>query len=185
MATRLLCWFSLCVLAAIPASSQTAARAVGPILKDQILPPDVATFQLRDYLVRRVKDLPEVQDAAQWTKSARQLRQQLLRDIVFHGWPEAWVKSPPKFEEVGVLPGNGYRIRKLRYEIVPGFQGIALLYEPEDLRGQVPAVLNVNGHGAAGKVLEYKQKRCITFAQHGVMALNLEWLSYGELKQEE
>jgi acetyl xylan esterase AXE1 len=184
MATRILCWFSLCVLAAIPASPQTAARAVGTILEEQILPPDVATLQLRDYLVRRVTDLPETRNAAQWTESARQLRQQLVRDVVFHGWPEAWVKSPPKFEDVEALPGNGYRIRKMRYEIVPGFHGVALLYEPENLRGPVPAVLNVNGHGPSGKALEYKQKRCITFAQNGVIALNLEWPSYGELIQE-
>ena len=184
MATRLLCRISLCVLVAIPASSQTTTRAVRAILEDQILPPEVATFQFRDYVVRRAKNLPEVHDAAQWTKSAHQLRQHLLQDIVFHGWPEAWVTSPPRFEEVQILPGKGYRIRKLRYEIVPGFQGAALLYEPENLRGKVPAVLNVIGHGAPGKAFEFEQKRCITFAQNGVLALNLEWLSYGELSQE-
>ena len=42
-----------------------------------------------------------------------------------------WVNSPPKFEDVGVVEtGQGYRLRKLRYEIVPGFQSVAILYEP-------------------------------------------------------
>ena len=185
MIIRALGWFFLCALVSVPASSQTSAREIQVILEDQILPPEVASFQLRDYIVRRVGSPPPVSDSGQWTKEARQLRKHLLQNVVFHGWPEEWVASPPKFEEVGVLPGNGYRIRKLRYEIVPGFQGVALLYEPQNLRGKVPAVLNVNGHvGAAGKTIEYKQKRCITLAQHGILALNLEWLSFGELSQE-
>lgn len=37
---------------------------------------------------------------------------------------------------------------------------------------------------AAGKSVEYKQKRCITFARNGIMALNLEWMAYGELSAE-
>jgi hypothetical protein len=36
-----------------------------------------------------------------------------------------------------------------------------------------------------GKTVEYKQKRCITFARHGILALNLEWLSYGELDRKD
>ncbi len=40
----------------------------------------------------------------------------------------------------------------------------------------------MNGHvGPPGKSIEYKQKRCINFARHGILALNLEWFSYGEL----
>lgn len=61
MTTRLLRWFVLGVLAEVPALSQTTARAVNAILQDKILPPEVATFQLRDYVVRRAKSPPEVQ----------------------------------------------------------------------------------------------------------------------------
>jgi len=49
----------------------------------------------------------------------------LLQEVVFHGWPDEWVNSPPKFEDIGVIEtGQGYRLRKLRYEIVPGFQSV-------------------------------------------------------------
>jgi hypothetical protein len=103
---------------------------------------------------------------------------------VFHGWPQEWVESPPRFEDLGVLSGKGYRLHKLRYEIVPGFYSTAILYEPERLEGKAPAILNVNGHvGAPGKSVEYKQKRCINFARHGILALNLEWFDFGELAQ--
>lgn len=165
-----------------PVYAQTEADYLRPILADEILSPQVAVFQLRQYILHRVAKSPAPSSAQQWTEASGRLRQHLLTDVVFHGWPREWVEAPAKFEEAGIVEGHGYRIRKLRYEIVPGFQSVALLYEPENLNGKVPAILNVNGHvGPPGKTVEYKQKRCITFARHGILALNLEWLSYGEL----
>lgn len=176
-------FFALAVFIA-PVCSQTEADYLRPILADEILPSQVALFQLRQYVLHHVAKPPVPSSAPQWTTDSTRLRQHLLTDVVFHGWPREWVEAPAKFEDAGVINGHGYRIRKLRYEIVPGFQSVALLYEPENLRGKVPAILNVNGHvGPPGKTVEYKQKRCITFARHGILALNLEWLSYGELNQ--
>ena len=77
----------------------------------------------------------------------------------------------------------GYRIRKLRYEAVPGLMIPALLYEPADLSGQVPVVLNVNGHDGDGKAADYKQIRCINLAKRGMLALNVEWFGMGQLKK--
>ena len=82
-----------------------------------------------------------------------------------------------------MFPGGGLQDpRKLRYEIVPGFWSTAILYEPDNIMGQVPATLNVNEHDyVLGKAAEYKQKRCINFAKRGSLALSLEWLECGEL----
>ena len=77
--------------------------------------------------------------------------------------------------------GRGYRLRGLRYEIIPGFQTTALLYEPENLAGKVPAIVNVNGHTPVGNATGYKQIRCINYAQRGMLALSLEWFNCGEL----
>ena len=120
-------------------------------------------------------------------RGAGRIRRHLLDNVVFHGWPSEWVNSPPHFEEAGVVEGTeGYRATRLRYEIVPGFFSSAVLYEPADLKGKVPAILNVNGHvGPIGKAVEYKQKRCINFAKRGMIALNLEWIGYGELAGKE
>src|SRR5262249_10156250 len=81
--------------------------------------------------------------------------------------------------------GTGYRIRKLRYEAVPGLWIPALLYEPERLSGKVPVVLNVNGHDRDGKAADYKQIRCINLAKRGMLALNVEWLGMGQLRGDE
>ena len=169
------------------AHAQSDAEQVGAILKEELLPPQVAFFEMKDYIVRHVANPPSTTSADKWTAEAKRLREHLLNDIAFHGWPHEWVDSPPKFEDLGVFATEkGYRLRKLRYEIVPGFQSTAILYEPENLQGKMPAVLNVNGHHVAmGKAIEHKQKRCITFAQHGILALSLEWMGMGELNQKE
>jgi dienelactone hydrolase len=164
--------------------AQTEASHLRPILEDEILSPQVAVFQLRQFILHRVAKRPAPTSAEQWSDETVRLRKRLLNEVVFHGWPREWVEAPPKFEEVGIVAGKGYRVHKLQYEIVPGFQSVALLYEPEGVHGKMPAILNVNGHvGPEGKAVEYKQKRCITFARHGILALSLEWFSFGELNQ--
>jgi len=174
------------ILSASLAFSQSDAEQVGVVLDEEILAPSTALYQMKEYILSRVAPPPVPTSAAEWSAEAQRLRQHLLKDVVFHGWPPAWVDSPPQFEETGVIEtGQGYRLRKLRYEIVPGFYSAAILYEPENLQGKVPAIVNVNGHvGPPGKSVEYKQKRCINFAKHGIMALNLEWFYFGELHQE-
>jgi dienelactone hydrolase len=157
---------------------------ITPLLKYQILSPEVAEFQVRQYLLNQVAAPPQVPSTPQtWTTEAARLRRHLVDDVAFHGWPREWVDSAPRFEEIGVIEtGGGYRIRKLRYEIVPGFYSTALLYEPEHRSGKMPAILNVHGHvGAVGKAIEFKQKRCIQYAKHGIAALSLDWFLHGEL----
>jgi dienelactone hydrolase len=167
-------------------SGQTDPDQLAPILEKTLQAPEVTAYQLRQYLMSRVPALPAMADAGKWTAEASRIRRHVLDDVVFHGWPAEWVNASPKFVSVEVLEGKGYRIRKLRYEIVPGFQSVALLYEPEHLDGKIPAILNVNGHvGRRGKAVEYKQKRCINYAKHGILALNLEWLGCGELTHPE
>jgi len=168
-------------------AAQTEPRRLAELLQSEWQSPDTVAFQLRNYLVRKAPKLPAPSTADQWTAEAQKLRQRVLREVVFHGWPRPWVEAPLKVEDLGLIPsGKGYRMRKLRYEIVPGFHSTAILYEPENMPGRVPAILNVNGHvGAPGKAVEYKQKRCINQALRGILALNLEWLSFGELAHKE
>ncbi len=167
--------------------AQSEVDQLQPTLRQEILPPAAALFQLKQYIVRNVPPPPSPTTASQWTAESKRLRETLLRDVVFHGWPGQWVSAAPRFEDIGIIAsGPGYRMRKLRYEILPGFYSAAILYEPENLAGKVPAILNVNGHvGPIGKAVEYKQKRCINFARRGMLALNLEWLAFGELGSRE
>src|SRR5437870_8530415 len=178
--------FSLlaCFLFSAETFAQSAPEDLQTVLGEQILAPSAALLQMKSFILSRVPPPPVATSAAQWTEESQRLRRHLLQDVVFHVWPPEWVTSSPKFEDVGTIETHeGYRLRKLRYEVVPGFQSVAILYEPEKLEGKVPAILNVNGHvGPMGKAVEYKQKRCINFAKHGILALNLEWFAFGDRK---
>ncbi len=184
---RKLASFLLVFLLPAMAGAQTQPQQVAELLQPELEPPETVAFQLRNYLLKKVPRLPAPSSAEQWAAEAQKLRQRVLREVVFHGWPREWIEAPAKFEDLGLIPsGKGYRVRKLRYEIVPGFHSTAILYEPEAIRGKIPAILNVNGHvGAPGKSVEYKQKHCINQALRGILALNLEWLSFGELTSRE
>lgn len=166
--------------------AQTTSQQVFSILEGSVLSRQVVTFQLQEYLLRRAPRLPASTGSSQWSAEAERIRQHLLNDVVFHGWPRGWVDAPPRFQDLGEIPaGKGYRLRMLRYEIVPGFYSTALLYEPENLKGKVPAVLDVMGHFyQQGKAVEFEQKFCINQALRGMIALNLEWLNTGELHAE-
>lgn len=166
----------------LPAAGLAHAQGISSILGEEILSRRVAIQQVKEYILNRVAKPPAATEPGAWASEAARIRAHLLKDVVFRGWPREWVEARPRFEDAGILPGQGYRIRKLRYEIVPGFWSTALLYEPEHFSGKAPGILNINGHGFQdGKAAAYKQKRCINFARHGIAALSLEWVGCGEL----
>lgn len=165
-------------------SAQADAKLVAPLLQQRLQAEPVVAEQLRHFMLTRVPPLHLPQNATQWTTETERLRARQL-GVIYHGWPQTWIDAPPKFEEVGTLGGRGYRIRKLRYEVVPGMYSAALLYEPEHFSGKLPAVLNVHGHGPGGKAVEHKQKRCINQVRRGMLALSLEWFGFGELNSAE
>jgi dienelactone hydrolase len=170
-------------------SSVTLAKAQGdpedivPILSQSIQSPQIVTFQLQQFVLQKAPKLPSPRSAAEWTAGAQQIRQHLLNDVIFHGWPQSWVNSQPKFEDLGRMPsGKGYQVHKMRYEIVPGLYATALLYEPEHVSGKVPAVLDVMGHYySQGNSVDFEQKLCINQALRGMIALNPNWVGTGEL----
>jgi dienelactone hydrolase len=143
-------------------------------------------YQLQQFLLKRYVSLPTLTTPEAWSTEEERVRKHVLNDIAYHGWPREWVDSAPKFEEAGIIEtSHGYRIHKLRFEVVPGFYSTALLYEPAKIVGRVPAILNLLGHEPDGIGVEYEQKRCINFAKRGIIALDLEFLGFGELTNPE
>lgn len=178
---------ALLVLPAPQAASQTRASQLEAILREPLVSQDVVEYQLSRYLMERVPAAPRPATAEQWTRESGRIRARILETIL-GGWPAEWVSAPLAVQERGLVEGTGpgYRIRKLRMEVVPGLWIAALLYEPEGATERAPAILNVNGHiYGMGKEIEYKQKRCIHQAKQGIYALNLDWLYFGELAHPE
>jgi dienelactone hydrolase len=168
------------------AGGQAIVDTVAPLLEKAVQPTTVTAFQLQKYAMRHIPKPVPPTTAAQWSAEAGRIRKHVLNDIAFHGWPEEWINSAPQFEQTGVIEtSHGYRIRKFRYEVVPGLKSTALLYEPDSLTERAPAILNLVGHEVQGNFVEYEQKRCINFAKRGIVALSLGWFGFGELGQPE
>jgi hypothetical protein len=78
---------------ALSALGQSRPRDIAPVLEHPLETPDVVAFQVRQYLFQRAPHLPAAANAAQWTSEAERTRKHLLDDVVFHGWPKAWVAA--------------------------------------------------------------------------------------------
>ncbi len=162
----------------------TMLPSVVEALASPVQSPAVTQYQLQQYLLHKIPPLPSASSAQQWTQEVDRMRGHILNDIAFHGWPREWIDAAPHFEDMGVIEsGEGYRIRKLRYEVIPGFMSTALLYEPTKIAGRIPAILNFIGHEPEGTAVEYEQKRCINFAKLGMVALDVGWMEFGDLSQ--
>lgn len=154
-------------------------------LSERIIDPQLPLQQVRDFTVSRVPLLPELESREQWQQYADQMRKDAFEKVIFRGEAARWRELPTQVEYLGTIEtDHGYRIRKLRYEAVPGMWIPALLYEPDELDGKVPVVLNVNGHDRNGMVADYKQIRCINQVKRGMIALNVEWVGMGQLRSE-
>jgi hypothetical protein len=173
----------LVTIVMITGTESRAQETLETALKTQLSGQESATQQHRSFVRSRIKSLEMAASADEWQQKANELRQRVLSDVVFRGVPDDWRSATLKIIWHGVIETkHGYRIRKLRFEALPDLWIPALLYEPDKLDGKVPAILNVNGHAATGKSTDYKQLRCINLAKRGMLALNLEWIGMGQLK---
>jgi dienelactone hydrolase len=176
----------LCTLGVISGFAQISKPYVEESLTQPSRDIPWKEYQLQEFLLKRYAPMPIPTTPAVWSTEEERVRKHLLDDIAYHGWPREWVDAAPKFEEVGVIEtAHGYCIHKLRFEVVPGFHSTALLYEPAKIVGRVPAILNLLGHEPDGVGVEYEQKRCINFAKRGIIALDLEFIGFGELANPE
>jgi len=141
------------------------SEAIAALLGTPIIDTNLPLAEVQAYTEHRVPLMPPVKSVGEWEKLAKQMREDSLDKVVFRGKAAEWRKQKTRVEWLETIPGGpGYRIRKLRYEAVPGFWIPALLYEPENLAGKVPVMLNVN---------EVKR---------GMLALNPEWIGMGQLR---
>jgi len=162
--------------------SAAAQDEVAALLKREIIGGELPLAEVQRYVESRVPTPRAWATAAQWQAEAERLRQAVLDRVVFGGEAARWRDAETKVQWLEVIEGGpGYRIKKLRYEALPGMWIPALLYEPDRLAGSVPVVLNVNGHTALGKQYPPKQLRCINQVKRGMLALNVEWLGMGQL----
>ena len=186
--------FLLFAVAPLLAQTGLESTRLQRVLSEPILESATTLRETRALVAGRVPRVPEFRSVEAWESASQNWRQEILAKVVLRGEAAQWQAAKLRVEWLDEMEGGpGYRIRKLRYEALPGLWIPALLYEPLDLRrpqedsaSQVtdlrPVALNVNGHDGNGKAADYKQLRCINLAKRGILALNIEWLGMGQLR---
>ncbi|HUX10962.1 MAG TPA: hypothetical protein VMW51_09990, partial [Terriglobia bacterium] len=92
---------AMILLGSTVAMAQSTQSMVDEFLPNPLQSHDVVTYQLQQFLMQHAPKLPHPASAQQWTAEAQSIRQHVLNDVVYHGWPKDWVDSPPKFEDMG------------------------------------------------------------------------------------
>ena len=153
-------------------------------LKGEIIGSELPMIEVKAFCESRVPRMPDLSSRKEWDSYSDKLRQDMLERVVYRGEAAKWRDVETKVEWLKTIEGGeGYRIKTLRFEALPGLWIPALLYEPTELKGKVPVVMNVNGHDRKdGKAAKYKQIRCINQAKRGMIALNVEWIGMGQLQ---
>ncbi|MCY4595400.1 MAG: hypothetical protein OXC19_11475 [Bryobacterales bacterium] len=176
-------WTLACATLATASAACSQEPGLQAILAAPILASNQPQIEAQVFTSSRVPVVRVPSSRDEWEEIASETRRRVLEDVVFRGEAKTWRDARTRVDWLDTIPGGpGYRIKKLRYEAVPGLWIPALLYEPEGLDGQTPVVINVNGHDrSSGKAADYKQLRCINLAKRGLLALNLEWVGMGQL----
>jgi hypothetical protein len=159
-------------------------------LAKPILSPDQSFTEALAYTERRLRIMPPLVSREQFQDFVETTRRELFEQVIFRGAASEWRRSPATVEYLETIPHEqeGYVLKKLRFEALPGMWIPALLYIPWHLHQQapetlrVPVALNVNGHDRLGKAAVYKQVRCLNLVKRGMIAMNLEWFGMGQLR---
>jgi hypothetical protein len=173
----------LLVLSTLPLAAQPPG--VDEALSRPILAPDQTKIDTQVWAATQVPVLQVPATRGAWEAQARTLRQRLLDEVVYRGKARDWRTQTVKVEEFGVIEADGYRVRKIRFEAVPGLHVPALVYEPviaaRRPSQKIPVVLNFNGHEGTGMANSYHQARAINLAKKGLYAINVEWIGQTQL----
>jgi|GEM_PF-3981167 len=122
-------------------------------LRSTVLEPGQTTEEVRTFIEARIAEPPDIATMTldEWSAQVDTLRERTINEVFLRGKAAAWRTQEVQVVWLDTLERPGYRIRKLRYDIAPGFWIPALLYEPVPKPdGKRPVVLNLNGHDGKG-----------------------------------
>jgi hypothetical protein len=154
------------------------------IITERLLSWGMTRRNLQHFFLQRLPKFTMPTDPQAWLKQADEIRQRILRKVMYHGVPDDIVTAKPAVEWRDTIEtGHGYSIRKFIYEGFPGIWFSALLYMPDGVTGKAPVMLNVNGHDYTfGMSSEAEQLRSINLAKRGIIVLHPEWICCGEMR---
>ncbi|MEP7257615.1 MAG: CocE/NonD family hydrolase [Flavitalea sp.] len=122
--------------------------------------------------------------AGAWKKRAEEIRTHILRSMELEKFPD---KCPlnPIMSEIRVY--DGYQVRNVAFESLPGVYVTGSLYTPTNSKGKLPGVLTAEGHWSDpadyGRYRPEAQKRFASLARMGSIVLAYDAVGYGQLAE--
>jgi dienelactone hydrolase len=120
-----------------------------------------------------------------WTSKRDRYREELFEMAGLSPRPE---KSDLKATITGREDRDEFYVEKLHYQSMPGLYATGNIYVPKNVKGKVPAILYVCGHGnvkeggiSYGAKATY-QHHGAWFARHGYVCLTIDTIQLGELE---
>jgi cephalosporin-C deacetylase-like acetyl esterase len=123
-----------------------------------------------------IREKNTITTADQVRARAHHVRQAFLDSL--GGIPQTEAPLNPKSS--GVVRREGYAIEKITYESQPGVYVTSLLYLPDKLENEAPAVLFLCGHAREAKAYPEYQRVCHDLAINGFVVLAIDPTGQGE-----
>ena len=109
-------------------------------------------------------------------------RKALLRPCILQALQLATL--PPKPASAPIITPerkfDGYTVRNIAIEILPGVYINGSLYAPAKSKGKIPVILNPDGHWQQQRYRPDCQYRCAALARMGAMAFSYDLFAWGE-----
>jgi len=87
----------------VGADAQSTPHSLECLLEERVQPSAVTTFQIQSYLAKRMVRLPLPISSDKWRSEEARIRNHVLEEVAFHGWPHAWIDAAPRFRETDVI----------------------------------------------------------------------------------
>lgn len=126
----------------------------------------------------------QYQTKDEWLQRAEIIRQGILKGADLVPFPE---KTPlnPRYTETRKY--DGYSVRNVAIESLPGVFVTGSLYLPEKPKKKIPGILSTHGHWTRpddyGRFREDAQIRCAALAKMGAVVFAYDMVGYGEMAE--
>ncbi|WP_265714126.1 acetylxylan esterase [Sphingobacterium sp. InxBP1] len=116
-------------------------------------------------------------DQASWERRKAELREGIRKAMY---WDRLQQIKVPAIQLQPARRYKDYQIQNFSLEIIPGVYVNGSIYAPRKQNGKIPVVLSPDGHWAGHRYRPDAQKRFITLARMGCMAVSYDLFAWGE-----
>ncbi|HSI78635.1 MAG TPA: hypothetical protein VK957_22260, partial [Lunatimonas sp.] len=174
-----------CILLALPMAQANILNVNIPLgthhSQDSL--PNVLADQQSDLLGTSLKNQAMIKFATHLLpdnlEDWNEKREEIRNEIILHSGLKTYSNLPLNMRETGSKTMDGYTVKNIYFQTLPGVYATANLYIPEG-QGPFPAVVSMHGHWSEGKIAESVQSLGHSMAKNGYVSLVIDAFGAGE-----